>query len=352
MDTTEKGSIYDRLLAIHVAIDPDPNPSPGYINTKIWECHRYIEEVERYHIQISRETSVLQQALNNAEAEYQTKKGAMLGLESIRCLPSAAEREAKANQQLKEETEKIKSLKNSVGDLDNLLRAVVLKLKNLNRLNGDIRLQVRILESQIKLNTAPKDDPVTRGLLAEMNKGIAGTDSFMDAESTQDESVTVDPTAPLDVDDLLGSSPETSEPSDPNTLLAPAIDPVTAAEAEAAEAADAVAAEANDADDEGVAEEEEEDPYAIPLEDIPVWSPPSSDEEAPRVDPVVDLDQVIFPDAPQVEAPAPQPISAPVVEETAPTPDPDVNTNQKAVQQKPEALDLDSLLDGLFPKKE
>jgi len=217
MDDVRKGEIYERLLGIQIHVDSDPVPKPAYINDKIWECHRYIGEVERFHIQLTQEFSVMQQALNNAEAEYQSKKDKLLIDPDIAALPGAKDREAKANQSLTAELKMVRERKNELADLNNLLRAVDMKLRNLNRTNGDIRLQVRVLEAQVKLNALPKSDPVTAGLLEEMNKGRAGVDVFGDAETNEVSTEVHDPVSPITVDTLLTLSDSTSVTSDATT---------------------------------------------------------------------------------------------------------------------------------------
>lgn len=203
MDSEAKTKIYDRLLEIRVVFEPETVPRPAFINEKIWECHRLIEEVERVHIEITKEMSVLQRSLNDTTAEYQSKKEECLMREDIRQLPSIKDREAKANQSLKEELDRIKTLENELSSLNNLLRAVDLKMKNLNRLNADIRLQVRVLEQQVRLNSLPQTNPIAADLVAEMNKTSAGEDSFKNAESSVEEQNVIDPSSPLDIEDIL-----------------------------------------------------------------------------------------------------------------------------------------------------
>ena len=196
-------SLYDRLLAIKISIDADPVSRPGYINEKIWECHHYIEEVEGYHIEMSKEMSTRQQALNNATAAYQTKKEELLSDEKIQQLSSIKDREARVNQRLQEELVTIRTYENELTALNNLLRAVDLKMKNLNRVNGDIRLQVRVLEQQIKLNALPQTDKVASDFVEEMNRTSRGEDAFEGSESAVEEENVVDPSSPLDIESLL-----------------------------------------------------------------------------------------------------------------------------------------------------
>jgi len=204
MDIDQKNKIYDRLLAINLKIDIEIIPNPQYINKAIGECHVFIEEVSRYSIEVKKEISIMQQALNNAEAEYEYRLESLISEdEDIKNLPSIRDREAKANLFLREEIQLIKKYKNDVTDLKNLNSAIALKNKNLNRTNLDIKMQLKILEAQIRLGAGPTTDIAVQSLVEEFKKGLTDEDSFEDAESEMVEEKTIDPSAELDIDDIL-----------------------------------------------------------------------------------------------------------------------------------------------------
>lgn len=209
MKDEEKSAIYDRLLQLSVELDIKSIPNPQYMYQKIGLCHVYTEEVEKFFIQCSKEKSVIQRALNNALAGYEQKKDSLITNDpEVSSLPSLKDREAKANVMLHKELADIKSYQNDLSDLDNLIRAINLKLKNLGRLNSDIKAQVRILESQVKMGTPAQDNPALRSFMEEMNKSAFGADVFENAETSAEETKTEDPSAPLDVDDLLKEKKE------------------------------------------------------------------------------------------------------------------------------------------------
>jgi len=198
----DKSKIFDRLLEIKVKVDIPDIPTPQYINEKIWEFHRYIEEIESFYIKVSKEISVLQQALNNSQAEYEAKKETLLLKDDIQIMPAFGDREAKANSLLRLETEKIKSYHNELVDLNNLLKAINLKNKNLNRASGDIKTSVRVLESQLKMSSGQGMSSTLRGLNEEMSKAITAN-VFDDAGTKEDQAQVVDPTSKINVEDLL-----------------------------------------------------------------------------------------------------------------------------------------------------
>jgi len=216
MEQEKKNNIYDRLLEIKIRIEFQDIPSPHYINEKIGECHLFIEEVERYSIEISKEISVLSQAFNNAVSEYEYKKEQLFETEDIKNLPSIKDRESRADSRLKVERSKILYYKNELTDLNNLLKQLNLKIRNLNRVNADIKMQIRILEAQIKMGGQGTND-VTRSLVAEMNKGISVEDMFEGSISETTNSQTEDPSEPLDINGLI--SDETQDFTDPVPFL-------------------------------------------------------------------------------------------------------------------------------------
>ena len=206
MDIDSQNRIYDRLLAINLTTDIDQIPNPVYINTKLGECHVLIEEIEKYSIRVSKEISIIQRALNDSIAEYETKRETILIQdEEIQSLPNIKDREAMSNNKLRNELVTIKNLKNHLSDFNNLSRAINLKLKNLNRANTDIKIQMRLMESQIKLGSLPTDE-AAKSLAEEMKKGIYGKDSFENAETKVEETKIADPSQNLDINSILVES--------------------------------------------------------------------------------------------------------------------------------------------------
>lgn len=215
MQEKYKNKIYDRLLSIKLKIEVQSFPNPQYINEKIGECHVYIDEIERYSIETTREVSAMQQALNNAVADYEVKKeNFLIHDKDIKSLPNIKDREAKANSQLESELKQIKEYENILIDLNNLLKAINLKIKNLNRANTDIKVMIRVLESQIKLGMAPATDSIMKSLIEEINKGKIDADSFEDVKTEVIEEDITDPTSDIDIDDILSSSEVTSKYSE------------------------------------------------------------------------------------------------------------------------------------------
>lgn len=217
MEAQEQNNIYKRLLDIKMDLKINSIPDPDYIKQKIGECHVYIEEIEKFYIKASQNISTTQRALNNIQAEYDSKKEEIITEnEEVKKLPSIKDREARANSLLKNEIEKIHEYENKLSDLNNLLRAINLKQKNLNRTNTDIKMLLRMVDSQMRLGSPNFSDSAARSLIEEMKKTQINQDIFGETDTKVEENKTLDPSEPVDVNELLKNSEneESDEESD------------------------------------------------------------------------------------------------------------------------------------------
>ena len=209
MDFEEIKSIYGRLEEIKVPLESKTILNPRYISEKIGQCHICIEEVEKFYIRVSREMSILQRALNNSEAGYYVARDELIAnVPEIATLPSSQSREAKANTMLKDQLDEIKNYKSQLSDLEKIFNTINVKLKNLNRTNSDIKIQLRLMESQIKLGAGGVGDPIEKNLMDELKNTAIGVDILEGADSRSEETSTVDPTKPIGLDIF---SPETEK---------------------------------------------------------------------------------------------------------------------------------------------
>jgi hypothetical protein len=207
MEIQRRENIYDRLSAISMKMEIKTLPDSRYINEKLGQCHVFIEEVEKFFIEVSKEMSIVQRAFNNALAGYETARDDLIATDTdIMSLPSLKDREARANYRLKKELAEIKRYKNDLIDLENLQKAINVKLKNLGRVNMDIKIQMRLMDSQIRLGTPSINSEAARSLAEELSKSTVGLDIFNQAETAIETSTVVDPTEPLDVDLILNAT--------------------------------------------------------------------------------------------------------------------------------------------------
>ncbi len=204
MDITRVKEIYGEIATIDITIDFQASPNPQYICEKLGECHVGIGLIEKLTIEVSQEMAVTQQALNNATVKYETDKETLLSKdEQIKSLPNIKDREATVNNLLKEQRSIIRDHDNSLTILNGLYKALSLKNKNLNRTNADIKAQIKIMEAQIRLGVPHANDPAARSLMEEMKKSISNRDAFQGAEAKEIIEEIVDPTASLDINNLL-----------------------------------------------------------------------------------------------------------------------------------------------------
>ena len=198
----ELKDIYDQLESVSVTIEPRSIPNPRYISEKIGECHVCIEQVEKIYIKANRELSVLEIALNNAETSFAIARDELISTNpDISNLPSVKEREARANTVLKDQINLISDYKRDLKSLETLVKTLTVKLRNLGRLNGDIRLQMKIMEAQIRLGTGDINDPTTKNLMDELKKTVLGQDVWEGAETKTKEMSIMD-ASNIDADDL------------------------------------------------------------------------------------------------------------------------------------------------------
>jgi hypothetical protein len=221
MEESKRSHIYNRLCDITLKIDRSNIPNPQQINQLIGECHSYLEEVEHYQIEIYKELSIITQAQNNAEDDYNIKKENLLLRDDIRGLPSITDREAKASSLLRSEQATIKNYGNELNHLNNLLKALNGKYRNLTRINSDIKSLMRVMEAQLKLNgPIAGRDIAHQSLLEEFKKSMVIEDSFEDAQARITEQNIVDPTTSINIDDVLAPEPDQTEPI-PESLIEP-----------------------------------------------------------------------------------------------------------------------------------
>ena len=226
MEYTLNPNLFDILDSMKISIEPQSVVNPGYINDKIAECHKLLEEVEKHYIDISRGLSTFQQAMNNAVTDFEIKKDNLLiNDEDIKDLPNIRDREARANSKLRTESRTIRGYENQITQLNCAMKIVNLKNKNLNRANADLKLMVRTMEVQAKFNDFGNVDMATKSLVEEFKKSLINEDSFEDVSSSLVKEGTMDTTVPLDVNNLLT---EEGSPATEN-IIKPKIDsdPIT-----------------------------------------------------------------------------------------------------------------------------
>jgi hypothetical protein len=90
-----------------------------------------------------------------------------------------------------------------------LEKDIHVKMRNLDRVNKSIKDQLRLMEAQMRImGNAPGGaiDVASKSLIDEFKKSMTNTDSFENSSSSVTEEQAVDPTVPLDVNNLLSGA--------------------------------------------------------------------------------------------------------------------------------------------------
>ena len=326
MEESKRSHIYNRLCDITLKIDRGNIPNPQQINQLIGECHAYLEEVEHYQIEVYKELAVVTQAQTNAEDDYSIKKENLLLRDDIRGLPSITDREAKAGSLLRAEQATIKNYSNELTHLNNILKALNGKYRNLTRVNGDIKSLLRVMEAQLKLNgPIAGRDVAHQSLLEEFKKSMKVEDSFENAQARITEQNIIDPTTPINIDEVLvperlseqGEVPESL--IDSNYLLRDPTLEVGAAEIETIQKSESLDLVAEP-------EKEPEENFGLleqfltePWEGLSAEERKKAEQEINTEEPTVDLDKVIEFDPIVFPSPVQEPLPEPLpVEESKP----------------------------------
>jgi hypothetical protein len=160
-------------------------------------------------------------------AAFEHERDTIISQADISSLPSLKDREARANTILKAQKNEIKECQNNTKDLEYLQKAINLKLKNLSRLNTDIKIQAKLMDNQVKLNTPFNGDYAARSLADELSKSTFGKDIFENMDTMAEEFAIEDPSKELDINKILNTNDENVNEDDCNLddgELPPSID--------------------------------------------------------------------------------------------------------------------------------
>ena len=155
--------IYQELLELKLTLEFQDSPNPAYIQNKLIACHQANDKVEKYHTELRFEISKVERDLSIAQSSYESRERTILtSNERAMKYPSMGERKAFAASLLEDVTDDIRKLKLRLEEFSNLEKALALVIKNLNRLNNDIKSQQKLMDSQLtKLNAVTSNSDVS-----------------------------------------------------------------------------------------------------------------------------------------------------------------------------------------------
>lgn len=165
LDDEQIDRIFERLEEITVQLDPDPiRRGPKYLNKKVAEIRNYMNEVQRFRRVVLQEKRKLNAVLNRKEAQYELKfNDLMANDERVTSKSSKSDREAKADDILRDLKSEIMDLQSELDDAKHVEEVVDSKRRELKDLNRDIRLQKRLIEDEIDTGAMWGEDNIDGG---------------------------------------------------------------------------------------------------------------------------------------------------------------------------------------------
>lgn len=152
--------IFSFIEDANVDLDYDPlRRGPKFLNNMVATCRNLSNEVQTFEREVSIAKIALERSLNKLETEYELRfNDLMSNDEEVLRQPSAADRQSKADYILKDLRTDIRTSKAKLTDLGHVESIVQSKLRELRDVNSDIRLQVKLVQEEIKLGTFRGDE--------------------------------------------------------------------------------------------------------------------------------------------------------------------------------------------------
>lgn len=146
--------IFDRIGEMNIELDDDPiERGPKFLNNMVALCRNYTNEVQKFARECQMHIRQLEHELRVTKADYELQFNDLMAYDPEICAlrtHSKADREAVANTRLKEEQETINSLELALNDLGHVNTVITSKIHELRDVNRDIRLQMQLIQAEIK----------------------------------------------------------------------------------------------------------------------------------------------------------------------------------------------------------
>ena len=167
---TQADRVFRFLDGVSVRLEKDPTVmGPSYVHGKLKECRDFSIEVENLLVTYYDVERRVKNMLAGHKESIKARRAELMALDPwVAKGRSAADREARADMNLKSEIEALNNLKEQLVNVGYVLRAIELKREGLNRTNNDIKKQVSLMEFA-KSNSYPLaddeyDDLVVQGV--------------------------------------------------------------------------------------------------------------------------------------------------------------------------------------------
>lgn len=198
---------YKDLLGLSIDLNFNDAPNPAYIQTKLIECHDASRKVEKIHTELKMEMSRSMRLLSIEEGKFEVlQREALSQNETVKRFPSYQDRLAYVGTLLEKHIEIIRKLKSDAEEHKNLEKALNLIIKNLSRLNSDVKAQQKLMESQInKLGMGDMQDKDVKDLMSRLGSLSAEIESedLKVGEAEEDEATEEDKEENADISALV-----------------------------------------------------------------------------------------------------------------------------------------------------
>lgn len=145
--------IFQYIENANIDLDEDPFVrGPRYLQRQIAKCRNFMNEVQKFDREVAKERLTLERHLASLDAEYKVKADDLLVNDTtVSKQPSLKDREAKINTILKDLVDDIHQANLLLTDIKHVDTVIQSKIRELKSVNNDIRLQIRLMENELKI---------------------------------------------------------------------------------------------------------------------------------------------------------------------------------------------------------
>lgn len=200
LDPDYQDRVFTELGSMDIQLDDDPLPfGPKRLNGKIAESRRLLSRCEALFIQVSQLLSQAKRELRRESLELDLSKKHLLANDPmVRAERSVSDRDAVATMRLQVKVNEVDRLEQLAQDLDDLLSVIKAKRADLRDIQGRLRDQIRLCQTELGLgdrwgSQMPGSRPLPQSALPadvdEMIANLGKDDTHLPIGETPDDAV-------------------------------------------------------------------------------------------------------------------------------------------------------------------
>lgn len=153
MNDTRMEEIFALIETAQIVLDPDPiKRGPKFLNTQVAQRRNLTNTIQEFEREAAKHKLDFERSLSIAEAEYDMKYNEMMSHDpTVMLKTSVRDREALVKFNLSDTLRQIAELKRKITDIGHIESVINSKLRELRDIGGALKLQIRLIESEIKL---------------------------------------------------------------------------------------------------------------------------------------------------------------------------------------------------------